>query len=84
MRLLASSHRFIHALMALDADGCTRQRFGHVRAFHAIHSGRGETLASLAAALAARACQLNEFPDLREIITCSCSPAIRRSSGTRW
>jgi len=64
--LLASSHRFIHALMALDAGWLHTAAVPARAAFHAFTADVEKTLASLAAALRGARVQLNEFPDLRE------------------
>jgi uncharacterized membrane protein YccC len=64
--LLASSHRFVHALMALDAGWLHTAAVPARAAFHAFAADVEKTLALLAAALRGTRVQLNEFPDLRE------------------
>jgi uncharacterized membrane protein YccC len=63
--LLVSSHRFVHALMALDA-GLHPAAVPARAAFHTFAADVEKTLALLAAALRWARVQQNEFPDLRE------------------
>jgi uncharacterized membrane protein YccC len=64
--LLASSHRFVHALMALDAGWLHTGPVPARSAFHTFAADVEKTLALLAAALRGARVQQNEFPDLRE------------------
>ena len=64
--LLASSHRLVHALMALDAGWLHTAAVPARPAFHTLAADVEKTLALLAAALRGARVQLNEFPDLRE------------------
>jgi uncharacterized membrane protein YccC len=64
--LLASSHRFVHALMALEAGWRHTAAVPARAAFHTFAADVEKTLALLAAALRGARVQLNEFPDLRE------------------
>jgi hypothetical protein len=64
--LLASSHRFVHALMALDA-GSLQTAAAPVRtAFPTFAADVEKTLSLLSAALRGQHVQSKEFPDLRE------------------
>jgi uncharacterized membrane protein YccC len=63
---LASSHRFIHALMALDAGSLHTAAVPPRAAFHKFAADVDKTLTLLAAALRGARVQQNEFPDLRE------------------
>lgn len=64
--LLASSHRFIHALMALDAGWLHTAAVPPRATFRTFAADVEKTLALLAAGLRGARVQLNEFPDLRE------------------
>ncbi len=64
--LLASSHRFVHALMALDAAWLHTSAVPARPAFRTFAADVEKTLELLAAALRGKHVQLNEFPDLRE------------------
>jgi uncharacterized membrane protein YccC len=64
--LLASSHRFIHALMALDAGWLHTAAVPARAPFRTFAADVEKTFALLAAALRGTRVQLNEFPDLRE------------------
>jgi uncharacterized membrane protein YccC len=64
--LLVSSHRFVHALMALDAGWLHTAAVPARAAFHTFAADVEKTLALLAAALRWARVQQNEFPDLRE------------------
>jgi uncharacterized membrane protein YccC len=64
--LLASSHRFVHALMALDAAWLHTAAVPARTAFATFAADVEKTLDLLAATLRSRRVQLNEFPDLRE------------------
>jgi len=64
--LLATSHRLVHALMALDAGWLHTAAVPARAAFHTFAADVEKTLALLAAALRGTRLQLNEFPDLRE------------------
>ena len=64
--LLASSHRFVHALMALDAAWLHTAAVPARTAFGTFAADVENTLELLAAALRGKHVQLNEFPDLRE------------------
>lgn len=64
--LLASSHRFVHALMALDAGWLHTAAVPARPAFHKFAADVEKTLALLAAALRGTRVQLSEFSDLRE------------------
>jgi uncharacterized membrane protein YccC len=64
--LLASSHRFIHALMALDAVWLHTAAVPPRAASHRFAADVEKTMALLAAALRGARVQLKEFPDLRE------------------
>jgi len=64
--LLASSHRFIHAVMALDARWLHTAAVPARTAFRTFATDVEKTLELLAAALRGTRVQLKEFPDLRE------------------
>jgi uncharacterized membrane protein YccC len=64
--LLASSHRFIHAVMALDARWLHTGAVPARTAFRTFAADVEKTLELLAAALRGTRVQLKEFPDLRE------------------
>jgi len=64
--LLASSHRFVHALMALDAAWLHTSAVPARPVFRTFAADVEKTLELLAAALLGKHVQLNEFPDLRE------------------
>jgi len=64
--LMASSHRFVHALMALDAGWRHTAAAPARMAFHKFAADAEKTLTLLAAALRGTRVQLKEFPDLRE------------------
>jgi uncharacterized membrane protein YccC len=64
--LLASSHRFVHAVMALDAAWLHTAAVPSRTAFRTFAADVERTLELLAAALRGKHVQLNEFPDLRE------------------
>ncbi len=64
--LLASSHRFVHAVMALDAGWLHTAAVPARTAFRTFATDVEKTLELLAAALRGKHVQLNEFPDLRE------------------
>ncbi len=64
--LLASSHRFVHALMALDAGWLHTAAAPPRTAFHKFAADVEKTLSLLAAALRGTRVQAKEFPDLRE------------------
>jgi uncharacterized membrane protein YccC len=64
--LLASSHRFVHALMALDAGWLHTAAVRPREAFHTFAMHVEKTLDLLSAALRGKRVQLKEFPDLRE------------------
>jgi len=64
--LLASSHRFVHALMALDAAWLHTSAVPARTAFRTFAADVKKTLELLAAALRGKHLPLNEFPDLRE------------------
>jgi len=64
--LLASSHRFVHAVMALDAAWLHTTAVPARTAFRTFAADVERTLELLAAALRGKHVQLNEFPDLRE------------------
>ena len=64
--LLASSHRFVHAVMALDAGWLDTAAVPARTAFGTFAADVEKTLELLAAALRGKHIQLNEFPDLRE------------------
>ena len=64
--LLASSHRFVHALMALDAGWLHTAAVPARTAFRTFAADVEKTLELLAAALRGAHVQLKEFPDLRE------------------
>jgi len=64
--LLASSHRFVHAVMALDAAWLHTSAVPARPAFRTFAADVEKTLELLAAALRGKHVQLNEFPDLRE------------------
>ncbi|OLB38026.1 MAG: hypothetical protein AUH11_07610 [Acidobacteria bacterium 13_2_20CM_57_17] len=79
--LLASSHRFVHAVMALDAAWLHTAAVPARTAFRAFAADVEKTLELLAAALRGKHVQLNEFPDLREdhhILVQSGDPKIER------
>jgi len=64
--LLASSHRLVHALMALDADGLQTAAVPARAAFPTFAAHVKKTLELLSAALRGQRVQIKEFPDLRE------------------
>jgi uncharacterized membrane protein YccC len=64
--LLASSHRFVHALMALDAGWLHTAAVAPRTAFHPFAAHVEKTLDLLSAALRGKRVQMKEFPDLRE------------------
>jgi len=64
--LLASSHRFVHAVMALEAGWLHTAAVPARMAFRTFAADVEETLDLLAAALRGAHVQLKEFPDLRE------------------
>ncbi len=64
--LMASSHRLVHALMALDAGWLHTPGVPPRAASHTFAADVEKTLTLLAAALRGARVQLNEFPDLRE------------------
>jgi len=64
--LLASSHRFVHAVMALEAGWLHTAAVPARTAFFTFAADVEKTLELLAAALRGAHVQLNEFPDLRE------------------
>jgi uncharacterized membrane protein YccC len=64
--LLASSHRFVHALMALDAGWLHTAAVAPRTAFRQFAADVEKTLSHLSAALRGKRVQLKEFPDLRE------------------
>jgi uncharacterized membrane protein YccC len=64
--LLASSHRFIHALMALDAGWQHTAAVAPRAAFPPFAGHVEQTLKLLSAALRGARVQMKEFPDLRE------------------
>jgi uncharacterized membrane protein YccC len=64
--LLASSHRLVHAVMALDAGWLHTATVPARAASHTFAADVEKTLTLLAAALRGTRVQLNEFPDLRE------------------
>jgi len=64
--LLASSHRFIHAVMALEAGWLHTAAVPARTAFRTFAADVEKTLDLLAAGLRGAHVQLNEFPDLRE------------------
>jgi uncharacterized membrane protein YccC len=64
--LLASSHRFIHAAMALEAGWLHTAAVPARAAFRRLAADVDQTLELLAGALRGRRVQLKEFPDLRE------------------
>lgn len=64
--LLASSHRFVHALMALDAGWLHTAAARARTAFPTFAAHVEKTLSLLSAELRGRHVQLKEFPDLRE------------------
>jgi uncharacterized membrane protein YccC len=64
--LLASSHRFVHALMALDAGSLHTTAVAPRAAFHPFAAHVEKTLNLLSAALRGARVQMKEFPDLRE------------------
>jgi len=64
--LLASSHRFVHALMALEAGWSHTAAVPARTAFYTVAADVEKTLTLLAAALRGARVQLKEFPDLRE------------------
>jgi uncharacterized membrane protein YccC len=64
--LLASSHRFVHALMALDAGWLHTAAVPTRTAFPRFAADVEKTLSLLTAALRGKHVQLKEFPDLRE------------------
>jgi hypothetical protein len=64
--LLAGSHRFIHALMSLDAGWMHTPAVPARPAFLAFAADVEETLSLLSAALRGRPVRQADFPDLRE------------------
>jgi uncharacterized membrane protein YccC len=64
--LLASSHRFVHALMALDAGWLHTAAVPARTAFPTFAAHVEKTLNLLSVALRGQHVQLKEFPDLRE------------------
>src|SRR6202171_6070609 len=64
--LLASSHRFVHAVMALEAGRLHTAAVPARTAFLKFAADVEKTLTLLAEALRGAHMQLNEFPDLRE------------------
>ncbi|HKV64046.1 MAG TPA: FUSC family protein [Candidatus Acidoferrum sp.] len=64
--LLASSHRLVHSLMALDAGWLHTAAVAPRPTFHAFAEHVVKTLDLLTAALRGKRVKLNEFPDLRE------------------
>jgi len=64
--LLASSHRFVHAMMALEAGWLHTAAVPARTAFRTFAADVEKTLDLLAAALRGTRVQLKEFPDLRE------------------
>ncbi len=64
--LLASSHRFVNAVMALDADWLQSARVPPRPAFHTFAADLEKTLELLVAALRGTRVSAREFPDLRE------------------
>jgi len=64
--LLVSSHRFVHAVMALDAGWLHTAAVPARTVFGTFAADVEKTLELLAAALRGKHVQLNEFPDLRE------------------
>ena len=64
--LLASSHRFVHALMALDAGWLHTAAVPPRTAFHTFAAHVERTLELLSAALRGARVKMKEFPDLRE------------------
>jgi uncharacterized membrane protein YccC len=64
--LLASSHRLVHALMALDAGWLHTAAVAPRPAFHPFAAHVEKTLDLLSAVLRGKRVKLNEFPDLRE------------------
>ena len=79
--LLASSHRFVHALMALDAAWLHTSAVPARPAFRTFAADVEKTLELLAAALRGKHVHLNEFPDLREdyhVLVQSGDPKIER------
>src|SRR5207253_611165 len=63
---LASSHRFVHAMMALEAGWLHTAAVPARTAFRTFAADVEKTLDLLAAALRGTRVQLKEFPDLRE------------------
>jgi len=64
--LMASSHRLVHALMALDAGWQHTAAAPARTAFHKFAADVEKTLTLLAVALRGARVQVKEFPDLRE------------------
>jgi uncharacterized membrane protein YccC len=64
--LMASSHRLVHAVMALDAGWLHTAAVPARAAFHKFAADVEKTLALLAAGLRGARVQQNELPDLRE------------------
>jgi uncharacterized membrane protein YccC len=64
--LLASSHRLVHAMMALDAGWLHTAAVPARAAFHKFSADVEKTLTLLAGALRGMRVQAKEFPDLRE------------------
>jgi hypothetical protein len=79
--LLASSHRFTHAVMALEAGRLHTAAVPARTATRKFAADVEKTLTLLAAALRGTRVQLNEFPDLREdhhVMVQSGDPKIER------
>src|SRR6266851_9882688 len=64
--LLASSHRFVHAVMALDAGWLHTAAVPARMAFRTFAADVEKTLDLLAAAIRGEDVEMKEFPDLRE------------------
>jgi uncharacterized membrane protein YccC len=64
--LLASSHRLVHALMAVDAGWLHTAAVAPREAFHPFAAHVEKTLELMSAALRGNRVQMKEFPDLRE------------------
>ena len=81
---MANSHRFIHAVMALDA-GLHRSRPATARdAFRTFANAVDATLYFLAAALRGSRIDPKTLPDLREVIMRCCRPATRKPNAMPW
>lgn len=79
--LLANSHRFVHALMALDSGWLYTAAVPARTAFHKFAADVEKTLTLLATALRGAQVQEKEFPDLREdhhVLVRSGDPKIER------